>query len=57
MSFSPLARVNFLDDFSKYFKGIIHSCIQFMSAPESIKATSIRENSLLITKVISVCHF
>ena len=28
-----------------------------MLTPKSIKATSIKENSLLITKVISVYHF
>ena len=28
-----------------------------MLAPESIKAISVKENSLLITKVISICHF
>ena len=28
-----------------------------MLVPESIKATSVKENSLLITKAISVCHF
>ena len=28
-----------------------------MSAPEYIKAISVKENFLLITKVISVCHF
>ena len=57
MRFSPLAWINLSDNFLLYFKDINPSCIQFLSALESTKAISVKENSLLITKVIYVCHF
>ncbi len=44
MRFSPLAWINLSDNFLLYFKDINPSCIQFMLAPESIKAISVKEN-------------
>ena len=42
---------------TKYFVGIMPSCMQLRSTPESIGATTSNSNSLLMTILTLECHF